>query len=330
MNKRTYVVILTVVFSFFVNLSAFAAPHSYRYWRKGNRNDIVTKTAAGTSLMGGGDHQAEAFKFLCDRSGGGDFVILRATGDDSYNKYVSSLCKQNSVTTIVIPDLAAAKDPFVAAQILKAEALFISGGDQSNYVKYWEHTPVQDAINTLIRKGVPVGGTSAGLAVLGEYNYSALYDSAKSDETLSDPYNKQVTLDHNFVTIPHLENTITDTHFVKRDRQGRLLGFMARLMVENHLSEIRAIAVDETSAALMEPDGKLRIVGVGKGAYFYKATEAPQQCKPGQSLEFQNISVYRIPTGGSFDLTTWTGTGGVADELKTTHGSVVAKSGVLY
>ena len=50
----------------------------------------------------------------------------------------------NSVATLAIPDKDAAMDPFVADAIRHAEAIFITGGDQSNYVKYWQGTPVQD------------------------------------------------------------------------------------------------------------------------------------------------------------------------------------------
>ena len=42
-----------------------------------------------------------------------------------------------------------------------AEALFIAGGDQSNYVNNWKGTPIEDAIHELVQRGVPIAGTSA-------------------------------------------------------------------------------------------------------------------------------------------------------------------------
>ena len=59
------------------------------------------------------------------------------------------------------------------ATIRNAEAIFIAGGDQSNYVRYWKDTPVEDAINLVAAKPAPIGGTSAGMAILGEFVYSA-------------------------------------------------------------------------------------------------------------------------------------------------------------
>src|SRR3954453_23709571 len=146
----------------------------FRYLRVGNPTNASAVTPkAGFALMGGGDDLDEAFRWLCDRAGGGDFLVLRATGDHEYNAYIEKLCRLNSVATVIIPSRSAAGDPEVARIIGRASALFISGGDQANYINLWMGTPVQASLNDAIRRGVPIGGTSAGLAVLGEWAYSA-------------------------------------------------------------------------------------------------------------------------------------------------------------
>src|ERR1700730_11659398 len=83
--------------------SDFARAESYKYFRVGNKVDIETKRTAGIAMMGGGSDLDEAFRWLCDKGDGGDFLILRATGDDDYNPYVNKLCKANSVATLIIP-----------------------------------------------------------------------------------------------------------------------------------------------------------------------------------------------------------------------------------
>jgi cyanophycinase len=139
----------------------------FRYLRVGNPTNASAVTPkAGFALMGGGDDLDEAFRWLCDRAGGGDFLVLRATNNDEYNAYVQKLCRVNSVATLVIPNRAAATDPEVAKTIAHASAIFISGGDQANYINFWMGTPVQSALNDAIRRGVPIGGTSAGLALM--------------------------------------------------------------------------------------------------------------------------------------------------------------------
>ena len=280
-----------IILALLLPATLVAQQPNYRYFRIGSEQDVTTKTQFGVALLGGGADLDEAFEWMCVKSGNGDFLVIRATGGDDYNRYIAKLCHENSVATLVIPDRQAAMDPAVAAIIGKAEALFIAGGDQSNYIKYWKGTPVQKAIDGLIRRGAPVGGTSAGLAVLGQFSFSAMNDSAYSKETLANPFNERVTITSDFLDVPHLQDTITDTHFVKRDRQGRLLGFMARILNDGMAQEVRGIAVDERSAGLMEPDGGIRVIGTGRGVYFYRSDKAPEVCAPAMPLTFRDLQV---------------------------------------
>ena len=303
------------------------AADSYKYFRIGNKDDVQTTPTAGIAMMGGGTDLDEAFRWLCNKGNGGDFLVLRATGDDDYNSWVNGLCKANSVATLIIPSREAALEPAVAEIIRKAEVVFIAGGDQSNYVRGWQGTPVEKAINENIAAGKPIGGTSAGLAVQGEFVYGCMKDKPDdkdlaSTDVLPDPYFFRVTLVKDFLKVPHLENLITDSHFAKRDRLGRSLGFLARIMKDGWSSSPREVAIDEKSAVLVEADGKGTVVGTGKGAYFMRPTQAPEVCQSGVALTFRNISVYRVKSGGHFDLTSWTGDGGTAYSLSVVSGKI--------
>ena len=309
-----------------------AHAQSYKYFRLGNPGDVETKASFGIAMMGGGSDLDEAFRWLCKKGNGGDFLILRATGDDDYNSYVNGLCKANSVATLILPDRAAAEDPAVAEIIRKAEVLFVSGGDQANYIRGWEGTPVQKAMNDDIAAGKPIGGTSAGLAVEGEFVYGALGDkpddqNLASADVLANPYLERVTLVKDFLKIPGLGNLITDSHFAKRDRLGRSLGFLARIMNDGWSSSPREVAIDEKSAVLVEPDGKAKVVGTGKGAYFLKPTRVPDVCEKGAPLTFLGINVYRVPSGGHLDLNAWKGDGGTAYSLSVRAGKIESTQG---
>ena len=156
------------------------------------------------------------------RGGGGDFVVLRATGDDDYQAYIHGLCQCDSVETLIVDSRAAAFDPYVVETVRNAEALFIAGGDQANYVRYWKGTPLEDAINFVAAKPAPIGGTSAGMAILGEFSYSAMTpDSLTSATALADPYAPDVTLERDFLGLPRLKGLLTDQHLQERDRIGR-------------------------------------------------------------------------------------------------------------
>jgi cyanophycinase len=307
--------------------ASLAHAGSYQYLRIGNKNDIQTRPAPGIAMMGGGSDLDEAFRWLCQKGNGGDFLILRASGSDAYNSYINGLCKLNSVATLILSDRQAAQDPAVAAIIRQAEVVFIAGGDQANYIHAWKDTPVQDAINADLAEGKPIGGTSAGLAVLGEFVYGALGDppdgnALVSADVLPNPYTERVTLIRGFLKVPHLENLLTDSHFAKRDRMGRTLGFLARIMQDGWSKSPREVAIDEKSAVLVESDGKGTVLGSGKGAYFLRPTHQSETCKKGEPLTFQKISVYRVPAGGHFDLTSWTGDGGTAYSLSVEKGKI--------
>jgi cyanophycinase len=307
--------------------SSLAHAGSYQYFRIGNKNDLPTKPTAGIAMMGGGSDLDEAFRWLCQKGNGGDFLILRARGDDDYNSYIQKLCPTNSVATLIIPDQEAAHDRAVAEIIRHAAVIFIAGGDQARYIRGWRDTPVEDAINANLAAGKPIGGTSAGLAVLGEFVYAALGDKPDdndlaSNEVLANPYFERVTLVRGFLKTPHLENLLTDSHFAKRDRMGRTLGFLARIMQDGWSNAPREIAIDEKSAVLVDADGKATVVGSGKGAYFLRPTRPPDVCKIAQPLTFRNVSVYRIPAGGHFDINSWTGDGGTAYSLSVEKGKI--------
>src|SRR5580658_4675765 len=299
----------------------------FDYIRQGNPRDIQTHADAGIAMMGGGADLDEAFRWLCGKANGGDFLILRAHGSADYNPYVAGLCKLNSVATLIIPSRKAAQEPRVAEIIRQAEAIFIAGGDQSRYVNFWKGTPVEDAINAHVAAGKPIGGTSAGLAVLGEFVYGCLEDKPddadlSSREVLADPYTKRVTVVRDFLKVPGLENILTDSHFAKRDRMGRSLGFLARIVQDGWSKTPRESAIDEKSALLVEASGRAKVVGTGLGVYFLQVTDAPEVCKPGQPLTLRNVAAYHAPTGATFDVRAWSGDGGEPYSISVESGQI--------
>jgi cyanophycinase len=299
------------------SIPSIAQPPQYHYTRLGNPTDSAATPRPAFALMGGGTDLDQAFRFLCDHSGKGDFLVLRASGSDDYNPYIQKLCPLNSVATLIVPSRAAAQDPAVAKIIAHASALFISGGDQANYIDFWTGTPLQSALNEAIQRGVPIGGTSAGLAVLGEYSYSAQGDKPDDPNltgamAMADPFSPRITLAHGFLDIPQLKGIITDTHFAKRDRMGRLLTFLARLNTQANTAaslphrHIRGIGIEERAAVLLDPDGHCTVIGRG-AAYFIDASEAQGTVAPSKPLTFAPFHVQKVLAGQSFNIRDWRG-----------------------
>ncbi|MEQ1354640.1 MAG: peptidase T, partial [Candidatus Acidiferrum sp.] len=133
------------------------APAKWKYFRVGNAADSTATPRPGFALMGGGEHLEAAYRFLCERANHGNFLVLRANTEDNYvqqvNNEIAAVCPLNSAATIVFSDREDSDDPKLIAIIQQAEAIFFAGGDQSNYVRFWQDTPVQDALNRHIAAG---------------------------------------------------------------------------------------------------------------------------------------------------------------------------------
>lgn len=322
--------------SFFSRLSrivlftlAFGASHAalagkpYQHFVTGDGSNVVLPKPAYPSLvlMGGGPDVDAAFKWMIQKSGGGNFVVIRATGTDAYNPYIYDMGGVRSVETLIIPSRVAASDPFVLERVRNAEAVFIAGGDQSDYMRYWKDTPLDTALQELANRNIPIGGTSAGLAVMGQFIYTGENQSVTSPEALANPYNRNVTLGRDFITLPTMGRVITDSHLDTRDRIGRLVAFLGRIVQDGWSGTARGLGVDVETALLVE-NGQAQRVGLGS-VYFLQTVGLPQVCAPKTPLTYRNLGVQRLSGNGTFDLNNWAGYG------STTNYAISAVQGVL-
>jgi cyanophycinase len=320
---------------FLLLASHAGAADDYQYYLTGNPENVERTTQGLIVAQGGGDDVDENYIQMGLKGGGGDFVVLRASGEDDYNDYIFELCQCDSVETLVFNNREAASDPFVINTIRNAEAIFIAGGDQSNYVKFWQDTPVQDAINFVVAKPAPIGGTSAGMAVLGEFVYSAMTESVTTESGLGDPFNADLTLAQDFLKMPFMNNIITDQHLQERNRIGRTIAFMARLENDGWTEQSRAIAADRETAVHVDPaTGIAHVFATADHetpyAYFMRSSGKPEHCAPGEPLTFRNIETYRIGPGGSFDIGKWIGEGGISYTLGAEDGKLVSSRESAY
>ena len=323
-------------FAFLLTAAPLAAARGYQHFIVGNPADVATPMRGLLVLQGGGTDVDQNYIAMGARSGGGDFVVIRASGADDYNPYIFELCRCDSVATIVFEKRKASFDRFVIETIRNAEALFIAGGDQSKYVKLWKDTPVEDAIHHVAAKPAPIGGTSAGMAILGEFVYSAMSrTSLTSEEGLANPYHRDLTLDRAFLGLPKLGGILTDQHLQERDRIGRTIALLARLVHDGWTAQGLAIAADRETALHIDPiNGTAEVFSTPNHptpfVYFLRTPGPPEVCRRGKPLTYRNIAVYRIGPGGRFDLQRWQGTGGIAYTLSAENGVLSSSRGEVY
>ncbi|MGB1121862.1 MAG: cyanophycinase, partial [Saprospiraceae bacterium] len=149
---------------------------NYISYLTGDTADVSVNPQGGTCLVGGAGESDDAMKWFLQRADGGDVLVLRASGSDGYNPYFYSQLGVtiNSVETIVFNNALAANDSYVQQRVAEAEAIWFAGGNQWNYVSYWRNTAIDSLINDgLQNRNIVIGGTSAGMAILGDYYFSA-------------------------------------------------------------------------------------------------------------------------------------------------------------
>ncbi|MFY7651802.1 MAG: cyanophycinase [Chitinophagaceae bacterium] len=265
---------------FFLNVNAQTIKtvvDSLVIYKTGSNKDTITKTGFGLLLMGGSKEVDTAFSWFLQQSNGGDIVVLRASGADGYHAYFNSLAKTNSITTFIVDTRAKAFLPQVAEALQNAEAIFIAGGDQYRYVQYWKNSPIQTIINQkLQQQEIPIGGTSAGLAILGSFYFDAKEGSAISDTVLKQPFHPTISIGKNdFIQAPFLQHLITDSHYSQRKRQGRHIVMMAQLAKEFPKIPIKGLGIDEETAVCVDEKGNAAVVGKHQ-AYFLATIKAAE------------------------------------------------------
>ena len=312
-------------------LSFVAVGQDYTSYLTGNTTDAITNPAGGICLMGGATEHDGAMIWFLQRANGGDILVLRASGSDGYNDYMYTDLgvTVNSVETIVFNNANASNSSYVQDRISRAEAIWMAGGDQWNYVSYWRDSPIDSLINIgLNERNLVIGGTSAGMAVQGGLYFSAQNGTVTSAAALSNPYNADVVVDSAaFLNNTFLEDVITDTHYDDPDRKGRHVVFMARALVDYGM-DAKGIACDEYTAVCIDHNGIARVYGdfpsYDDNAYFLQvnceiAANIPEQCNSGSPLTWNHageaVKVYAVKGTNSgtntFNLNDWqSGNGG--------------------
>ncbi len=326
-----YFISIFILYLSFSNLEALVIE------RIGNNEDLKTVSSSLTCLAGGAsrDAWADGWRAMIAASHGGDVVTIKAkTEGDSYNEWIYNdteghgFHRVNSVSRIFLQEAAEANSPEIERLVENAELIFIQGGDQSVYYDWFLNSRLGHAVERALKeRKVAIGGTSAGMAVLGGIDYVAHFSSpnsedaeVSSEDVLSDPSGAFVDLGYSMFMAPFLNYVLTDTHFSERSREGRPMGFMAKAF--HHfggkvpIHKIKTIASDESTAFCYNEKGEGRAYGEGN-VFFLQANKEVEQFKPGLPLiwdgNHEAVLAYVLPGSNldnSFNVESWTGLGG--------------------
>lgn len=321
---------------------------SYTSYFTGNATDSISNPQGGVCMMGGASEHDEAMKWFLKRANGGDILVLRTSGSDGYNDYMYADLgiTVNSVETIVFDNSSAANELYIQEKIRKAEAIWFAGGNQWNYISYWRATPIADLINDAIQnRNIVIGGTSAGMAILGKYYFSASNGTVTSSTALNNPYNSLVTVDStNLLQVNYLQDVVTDSHYDDPNRKGRHVVFLARILKDYGVAA-KGIACNEYTAVCIDENGIASVYGdypnYPETAFFLQINcelpdFTPENCNALNPLDWNlnesAIKVYKVngtnDGAHTFNLNDWeTGNGGTWENWYIDNGSFNETSG---
>lgn len=313
--------------------------HAFEFDRACGDFTTPAKNTSATLMLSGGaggnqPGEKEATLEWLKLSGGGDFLVIRSNGVGSQAKWVCRTFPQyvKSAAEISIDSIEDANHPAVNKLLAEAEVIWIAGGDQNRYEDFWKGSKLAESLNQHIQTKA-IGGTSAGMAILGSSYYAPHHKKAViGSELLKDPYHKEAqdVFHDDLLQHPLLENTFNETH-VDRELEGetrhsRMVGFLARAQAEKPESQMRAIGLDEGSYIVVDEFGVGQVYG--RKAYFLKAEGIAGNVKSAHVISDFNIKTYIIEASakghGEINLMTWQGfKGGQWQDWKVENGELI-------
>lgn len=232
-------------------------------------------------VIGGGERPPEAIKKFVEWSGGPKAKLLiitwaTAEPEESFASFSKDLAAYSlsSVQPSPTAPLDAEKRSKFVKQLNEATGIYFTGGDQNRIMDVLKDEELLKMLREKYAAGIPLGGTSAGAAVMSD-------PMMTGDADLKILDGSKVGVRKGLGLIP---NVIFDQHFLVRQRHNRLLGLV---MVNPNML---GIGIDEDTAVLIQDNRHLQVAGSTQ-VMFIDAKKVRH-----------GMAVYFLRSGERFDL----------------------------
>ena len=188
-----------------------------------------------------------------------------------------------------------AADPAYAERLDRATGIFMTGGNQLKLSTVIAGTRFGEAIIEARRRGVTIGGTSAGASIQSSHMIAFGPGGATAKQRMT-----QMA-----AGLGLLQGCVIDQHFEQRNRYGRLL------MLVSQSPQLLGIGVDEDTAMVVSTseDGDVVQV-VGRGAVTIldptHMVSNAHEAREHRPLLASGVILHSLPAGSRFNLTTRT------------------------
>jgi cyanophycinase len=172
--------------------------------------------------------------------------------------------------------------------IEEATALFFTGGDQLHITALMGGTEMDKIIKRRYDKGLVLGGTSAGAAMMSN-------SMMLSGDSECNPRSGSVEIGPG---MDFIMGTMIDTHFSQRGRHGRLIAAVA------HYPQDLGLGIDEDTAMVVTGN-EFKVIGSGAVTVIDAGGITHtnlHELKRDESLELHNICMHILPAGAHYNL----------------------------
>lgn len=217
-------------------------------WISGNR---VMAQKGSLFIIGGGSRPPELIQSLVKTANltAKDYMIVLPMSSGEPEASFEAIKKQLSAVSgnaigCLNFDISTTQDKKWVDSLAGAKLIFITGGDQTRFMKVVLNTPVYAAIHSAYQNGATVAGTSAGAAVMCKHMITGkqLLDTVYK-ETFNKLWANNIEFEEGMGLV---ENVIIDQHFLKRSRFNRLISALTAYPA------YQCIGIDEGTAVIIQ------------------------------------------------------------------------------
>jgi cyanophycinase len=243
---------------------------------------VYAQAPKGTLVVvGGGGTTPEIVARTLGLAGGARAVVavlpqsseLPDAGDSSVTMWLEAGAKE--ARKVLFDDRAKAR-----AALESSTLIWMPGGDQNRFMKQIAGTGLDDVIRERFRAGAVVGGTSAGAAVL-------------SEVMLTGDADLQNITTAKTITAPGLglwPDVIVDQHFLKRQRQNRLISAVL------DRPNLVGVGIDESTAVIVR-GRTLEVLGKSAAVVFDARHAHVESATPGGVAAATGLTVHVLRAG---------------------------------
>ncbi|MCD9577065.1 cyanophycinase [Flavobacterium soyae] len=250
-------------------------------------------------IIGGGDRSDDLMKQVLDAAelGKKDYIVVLPMSseepDSSFIFFKTQMVKLTSNPIVMLNfNKETAQNKTLTDSVQKAKLIFISGGDQTRFMKVVHNTPIKTAILKAYENGSTISGTSAGAAVMSEKmitgnqklqkeytgTFSVIkYDNLETDEGLG-----------------LLKTVVIDQHFLKRNRYNRLLSALIEF------PDLTGIGIDEATAIIVR-NNKVEVAGESEVIVF-KNPKGIVKAKKDNLISIEKLEMSIYTAGQKFNI----------------------------